>query len=101
MLGKKTGGRKKGTPNKANRAFREILEEGLGKTIPERLLELIQANPDHETETLLQLLPYCYCKLAPVLIPPPPSAEEQALRERQLGFLSKGLDDDPNPKPAS
>lgn len=60
----KWGGRKKGTPNKVNAAVREIVEQVLGKTIPERLLEIARDRPREEPDILMALLPYSYPKLA-------------------------------------
>lgn len=76
--------------------MREVVEETLGKSIPERLLELAKQQPENEVIILKELMPYCYCKLAPVAIPPPPSPEEEALMQRQYTELSQHLDDDPN-----
>lgn len=58
---KKIGGRTKGAINR--KTFREIFEEGLGKSIPERLLELCKQRPSEEKDILKIVLPYSYAKL--------------------------------------
>lgn len=66
---KKHGGRKAGTPNRSSTAVRELVEAGLGKSIPERLLELtteVAWHAETELKTLLVLMPYCYPRLAAV-----------------------------------
>lgn len=65
----KKGGRKKGTPNRDKAQVRAIVECCLGKSIPERLMELVggkNADPEAERDLLLDLMPYCYPKLASV-----------------------------------
>ncbi len=94
---KRLGGRPKGSLNKDKRLVREIIEAKLGKSIPERLLQISKGNPELEFQVLNGLMPYCYCKLAPIAVPAPLSAEEEALKERQYAELSQHLDDDPNP----
>lgn len=61
-------GIKKGTPHKYSRAclVRDIVQEKLGKSIPERLLELSKLMPDREADILLDLMPYCHPKLAQI-----------------------------------
>lgn len=48
------------------RTVREIVEQCLGKTIPERLLEIAKENPLKEAEILDGLMPYTYPKLQAV-----------------------------------
>lgn len=71
---------KKGAPRPANagikkgqthaeskkRTVREIVEACLGKTIPERLLEIGKNHPDKEADILEGLMPYTYPRLAAV-----------------------------------
>lgn len=57
----KTGGRTKGTIN--IKTFRELVEEKLGKSIPERLLELCIEKPSEEKDILKAMLPYAHAKL--------------------------------------
>lgn len=59
----KKGGRQKGTPNRSKVFVKEIVEAALGKSIPDRLLEIAKAQPREEKEILLALLPYAYPKL--------------------------------------
>lgn len=48
------------------RTVREIVEACLGKTIPERLLEIAAGNPEKEADILDGLMPYTYPRLAAV-----------------------------------
>lgn len=71
---------KKGAPRPANagikkgqthaeskkRTVREIVEACLGKTIPERLLEIAEKHPEKEADILDGLMPYTYPRLAAV-----------------------------------
>lgn len=75
----KTGGRTKGSQNKSRKLVRDIVEGALnGKTIPERLLELTNGNPDREIDVLTDLLPYCYPKLQAVDITSVPDGGESS-----------------------
>ncbi len=56
-------GRPKGSLNKIRTVARDSIESVLGKSIPERLMELATLNPRHEADILISLLPYCYPKL--------------------------------------
>lgn len=79
----KVGGRKAGTPNRATAEMKKTIEEILGKSIPERLLELArsdQHNPETELKTLLVLMSYCYPKLSSVELKEPHRPED--LNER-------------------
>jgi len=64
VKGNKLGrGRPKGSPNKDKRTVRDIIEGVLGKSIPERLLELAKMKPQQEQDILIALMPYTYPKL--------------------------------------
>lgn len=43
-----------------------VIESFLGKTIPQRLMEIAKANPRMEVDILTTLLPFCYPKLGSV-----------------------------------
>ena len=61
----KMGGIQKGQ-KQARTQFREMFEAMLGKTIPERLNEIIGMggmDPLQEADLLVKILPYCYNKL--------------------------------------
>jgi len=58
---KKLGGRTKGTPNQ--KTFRELVEDKMGQSIPERLLQLCIEKPADEKDILKAMLPYAYPKL--------------------------------------
>ncbi len=59
----KTGGRKKGTPNRASVALSETISDCLGKTIPEAILErLNRITPSEQVRTLMGLMEYVYPK---------------------------------------
>lgn len=58
---KKIGGRQKGSGNR--NGFRALIEDALGSSIPERLINLIQTHPDQEIDILKACLPYAYPKL--------------------------------------
>lgn len=65
MLGRKTGGRKEGTPNKANSALRAQLEERAGAPLPLLLLELgLEARSKGDLQlavlALSKACPYAY-----------------------------------------
>jgi hypothetical protein len=63
ISGKKYGGRKKGTPNKASKELREDLEK-LGLDVPKAIVELLPyLDYAEKAQTLLGLLPYIYPKL--------------------------------------
>lgn len=58
----KTGGRKKGTPNKRTQVLHEVLDE-LGFDVIEKLNKLLpQLKPDKQAGVLLDLLTYLYPK---------------------------------------
>lgn len=64
--GKKTGGRKPGTPNKRSQELRDILA-AKGVNVPEMLLNLmddVQMPVTKKADILLGLLPYLHPKLA-------------------------------------
>jgi hypothetical protein len=64
--GKKTGGRKRGTPNKNSRELREILS-AKGVNVPEMLLDLmddVEMPVTKKADILLGLMPYLHPKLA-------------------------------------
>lgn len=63
---KKIAGRQKGTPNKNKQVVREIVEAALGKSIPDRLIEIAKSNPRLEAGILADLLPYAHPKLQAV-----------------------------------
>lgn len=59
----KVGGRKPGTPNKKTQALQEILEEGLGKGLPEKIVEIMHTlDPKDQVKVLLELMQYIYPK---------------------------------------
>ena len=61
----KTGGRKKGTPNKATQNFREALQ-GMNVDLPTQICELLpQLHQEKRVDVLLRLLPYAYPHLRP------------------------------------
>ena len=62
----KRGGRQKGVPNKDKATVRQIIEGSLGKSIPERMMELAGSNPREQMGVLIELLPYTYSKLQSV-----------------------------------
>jgi len=56
--GRKTGGRKAGTPNKLTREMREVLKSILEKEI-EKLPELLASlKPERRAEIICRLLPF-------------------------------------------
>lgn len=58
----KTGGRKKGTPNRRTDEFHETLERH-GVNVPEKLAELLPIlSPETQADVLLNLLQYLYPK---------------------------------------
>jgi len=59
----KTGGRKKGTPNKVTATCREVCEQALGMTIPEKLIQLAGQVPQRQIDVLIKLMDYTYPKL--------------------------------------
>lgn len=71
----KYGGKKKGTPNGERRLAREIIENALQKSIPERLLELCIIYPDKEPDILQSLMPFCYPKLQTMQISAEPTPD--------------------------
>lgn len=63
MIGKKTGGRAAGTPNKLTSELRETLKAVIElefATLPARLAEL---DPRERLDVLLKLLPFCLPKV--------------------------------------
>ena len=58
----KTGGRKKGTPNKTTQDLKELLET-MNLNIPEQICQLLPQLPvEKRTDVLLNLLSYIYPK---------------------------------------
>lgn len=73
----KTGGRKKGTPNKRSELLSDNLNE-LGLDVSERITELLpQLSVEKQMSALIQLLPYIFPKRKPLepQLPSPPSRE--------------------------
>jgi hypothetical protein len=62
----KYGGIKKGETQRERRVVREIVEECLGSTLPQRLLSLAKNSPKLEIQILEGLMPYCYPRLQSV-----------------------------------
>lgn len=61
---KKGRGRPKGSPNKANRLARELVEAALGGTLPEALAEIaLTQGPKMKAQIYLGLMPYTYAKM--------------------------------------
>lgn len=61
----KTGGRKKGTPNRRTSELTSALEE-LGLDIPSKIHELLsELPPAKQVDTLLSLMPYIYPRRKP------------------------------------
>ena len=75
----KLGGRRTGSPNHKTALLREIVEEAIGGTIPERLIELSRGDADQETQVLLALMPYCHAKIASVEISVENSKDPEAI----------------------
>ena len=72
------------------KVVREIVELALGQTIPDRILQIVQAtaDPKWEVEILTGLMPYCYPKLTSVEAKITTSAEEdQARLDKLIDFL--------------
>jgi predicted metallopeptidase len=58
----KTGGRKKGTPNKRSRTFQDYLES-INFYVPEKIIEKIEALSDEDqVKYLFRMLEYIYPK---------------------------------------
>lgn len=58
----KSGGRKKGTPNKKTLLLSDIIEQG-SQSLPERILELLPKLPvDKQANVLLKLMEFIYPK---------------------------------------
>lgn len=64
----KLGGRVKGTPNKIDAAVRSIVEKALGKSLPESIMQDIEAidDPGHKAALKIQLMRYAYPQLKQV-----------------------------------
>jgi hypothetical protein len=62
--GFKSGGRLPGTPNKKTIELEGLVEQSLGMSVPEALLEIFhqEANKDAKVRILLELMPYLYPK---------------------------------------
>lgn len=57
-------GRPKGSLSFRQGLVRDIVEKALGgSSIPKRLIEMAESNPDIEKDVLIALLPYCHPKL--------------------------------------
>lgn len=66
MLGRKTGGRKKGTPNRATKELRERLKEVFYtelESLPSLLAEL---TPRERVDVLVKMSPYLLPRVEPV-----------------------------------
>lgn len=81
-------GRPKGSPNKATRVVREIVEGFLGKTVPERMMEVAQRDPRLELDVLTALMPYCYNKLQAIELSGSVEAEiEVTVKQKKFDHL--------------
>jgi hypothetical protein len=57
-------GKPKGALNKDKRLVRDIVEQALGMSAPQKLLELCKGKPDKLIEVLMNLMPFMYARLA-------------------------------------
>lgn len=89
----KSGGRKKGVPNKRTKAFVETLE-GRGIDLLGEILKATEGFREPERVNIyLSLMPYVYPKRKPVEIPFQFSEHLNLLSAEQLKQLSKELDE--------
>jgi hypothetical protein len=59
----KTGGRRRGTPNRATDELRQLVESRLQKTLPEAVIEcLSEVTPKDRLRALLELMNFIYPK---------------------------------------
>ena len=63
----KTGGRKPGTPNKGSVGVQAQIEQYLGKTLPQAILERLgELEAPDAVRAMLDLMNYCYARLSAV-----------------------------------
>ena len=62
-IGKKTGGRKKGTPNKVTKELRTLLKDILYHELDNLEERLEDLTPKERIETLIKLMPFAFPKL--------------------------------------
>ena len=66
MLGKKTGGRAPGTPNKITAELREVLKGVVAKELTTITATLEALPPRERLEVLVKLLPYCMPRIGAI-----------------------------------
>lgn len=77
----KTGGRKKGTPNRRSELLSDNLNE-LGLDISERITELLpQLSTEKQMNALIQLLPYIFPKRKALELQTPPQPPREPTDE--------------------
>lgn len=87
--GKKTGGRRAGTPNKTSKELREQLQNILQATIEELPDTLAEMGPGDRAKVLAALLPYIMPKLSTVDIKAEMEVKPQRGKPEWLGLIAK------------
>ncbi|MBI2602842.1 MAG: hypothetical protein HYW48_07290 [Deltaproteobacteria bacterium] len=83
--GKKTGGRKKGTPNKRTAMLSEEFEK-IGLHIPSHLSKLLPAlSPKDQVDVLLKLMDFLYPKRKPCSVAP--ETGKKSLHDEILEYI--------------
>lgn len=62
MQGKKTGGRKKGTPNKTTRVTRELLSNLAADMFPQIIEDLAKLEPEERVRAWIKINEFCVSK---------------------------------------
>lgn len=87
---KKYGGMKKGFVHSQKQIVRQTVESALKKSIPDRLIELLEtADPEKEIQVLLDLMPYCYPKLQAIEVSQDP--DDQSAQQEEVKKLAEWL----------
>lgn len=100
--GRKTGGRKKGVPNRKTLVFRELLAEN-GLDVEAELAKALLVNDLPRVEVLIKLLPYLTPKLKEQERPTPTEADtstptvQDLSNEDLLKLLDKATDPESDP----
>jgi len=66
MVGKKTGGRVAGTPNKVTSELRKTLKAIVASELESLPGTLVELSPRERLDLLIKLLPFCMPKVNPI-----------------------------------
>lgn len=87
---RKTGGRKKGTPNRKTMLLRDTFEN-LGFDVPGRLYSLLsELSPREQAEILLKLMEYLYPKRKAIELPHDNRQPSEISHANLMTYITEG-----------